>query len=279
MTLLACSAVRRRLQAFYDRELPVADLISVEAHLHDCPPCERDLRELQNVSRALRLAAAPPPSDDWTGVRSGVISRMRAEAHESFPARARRGFDNLHLVWIAAAATAATCVCAGTVLSMLHFASPERQDSLAGVIAVMAGPSGSELNLARLDGPVQAPGVPENRVLYATLENAATEGDLVLPLSAIVTREGRLSGLERLNREQDLRDVMDVVDALSRSRLEPAQFAGSPVGVNLVSMSLPADKQEDLMHSLPGHESWPRRGVRRLNLVWLVAHTTVRGKT
>ena len=279
MTLLACSAVRRRLQAFYDRELPVADLISVEAHLHDCPPCERDLRELQNVSRALRLAAAPPPSDDWTGVRSGVISRMRAEAHESFTARARRGFDNLHLVWIAAAATAATCFCAGTVLSMLHFASPERQDSLAAVIAVMAGPSGSELSLARLDVPVPAP-VPANRILYATLENATTdEADLVLPLSAIVTREGRRSDLDLLNRGQDLRDVMDVVDALSRSRLEPAQFGGSPAGVNLVSMSLPAHEQENLMQSLPGHESWPRRSVRRLNLVWLVAHTTVRGKT
>ena len=279
MTLLACSAVRRRLQAFYDRELPIADLISVEAHLHDCPPCERDLRELQNVSRALRLAAAPPPSDDWTGVRSGVISRMRAEAHESFTARARRGFDNLHLVWIAAAATAATCVCAGAVLSMLHFASPERQDSLAAVIAVMAGPSGSEFTLARLDVPVPAPVVPRDRILYATLENAVTEGDLVLPLSAIVTREGRMTDLDLLNRGQDLRDVMDVVDALSRSRLEPAQFGGSPAGVNLVSMSLPADEQDDLMHSLPGHASWPRGGVRRLNLVWLVAHTTVRGKT
>jgi putative zinc finger protein len=279
MTLLACAAVRRRLQAFYDRELPIADLISVEAHLHDCPPCERDLRELQNVTRALRLAAAPPPPDDWTGVRSGVISRMRAEAHESFAARARRGFDNLHLVWIAAAATAATCVCAGTVLSMLHFASPERQDSLAAVIAVMAAPSGSELNLARLDGRFEAPRVTENGVLYATLEGSTMEGDLVLPLSAIVTREGRLSGVERRDRGQDLRDVMDVVDALSRSRLEPAQFGGSSVAVNLVSMSLPAAEQEDLMHSLPGHESWPRRGLQRLNLVWLVAHTTVRGKT
>jgi hypothetical protein len=271
--------VRRRLQAFYDRELPVADLISVEAHLHECPPCERDLRELQKVSEALRLAAAPAPSDDWTGVRSGVISRMRAEAHESLAARVKRGFDNLHLVWIAVASTAATCVCAGSVLSMLHFASPERQDSLAAVIAVMAGPSGSEFNLARLDVPVPAPVVPRDRILYATLENAVTEGELVLPLSAIVTRDGRLSDPERLNRGQDLRDVMDVVDALSRSRLEPAQFGGSPLGVNLVSMSLPTAEQDDLMHSLPGHESWPRRSLRRLNLVWLVAHTTVRGKT
>jgi putative zinc finger protein len=245
MTLMTCAAVQRRLQAFHDRELQVTDLIAIEGHLHDCPPCARDLNELQSVGNALRLAAAPAPSDDWRGVRSGVISRMRAEAHESWTARVRRAFDDLHLVWIGLASTAATCLCAGAVLSMLHFASPERQDSLAAVIAVMAAPSGSDLNPARLDGRIQAPSVPENGIVYATLERSVMDGDLVVPLSAIVTREGRVSGLERLNKSQDGREVTTIVEALSRGRLEPAQFGGSPVAVNLV---------------------------------WLVAHTTVKGK-
>ena len=47
MTLLTCAAVRRRLAAFYDRELPVAELIAVEGHVKDCPPCARELRELR----------------------------------------------------------------------------------------------------------------------------------------------------------------------------------------------------------------------------------------
>jgi hypothetical protein len=246
MTLLTCAAVRRRLQAFYDRELAVGDLISIEGHLNDCPPCAGDLRELRDVGDALRLAAARAPSDDWTGLRSSVISRMRAEAHESWTARTGRAFDDLHLVWIGLASTVATIVCAGAVLSMLHFASPEREDSLAAVIAVMAAPSGSDLNPARLDGRIRVPSVPENGIVYATLESSAMEGELVLPLSAIVTREGRVSGLELLNKGQDLRKITDLVDALSRGRLEPAQFGGSPVAVNLV---------------------------------WLVAHTTVRPKT
>lgn len=245
MTLMTCAAVQRRLQAFHDRELQVADLIAIEGHLHDCPPCARDLNDLQSVGSALRLAAAPAPPDDWTGVRSGVISRMRAEAHESWTARVRRAFDDLHLVWIGLASTAATCLCAGAVLSMLHFASPDRQDSLAAVIAVMAAPSGSDLNPARLDGRIQAPSVPENGIVYATLERSLMDGDLVVPLSAIVTREGRLSGLELLNKRQDGREVTTIVEALSRGRLEPAQFGGSPVAVNLV---------------------------------WLIAHTTVKGK-
>jgi len=245
MTLMTCAAVQRRLQAFHDRELQVGDQIAVDSHLHDCPPCTRDLNQIQTVGHVLRLAAAPAPSDDWTGVRPGVISRMRAEAHESWTARVRRAFDDLHLVWIGLASTAATCLCAGAVLSMLHFASPERQDSLAAVIAVMAAPSGSDLNPARLDGRIQAPSVPENGLVYATLERSVMDGDLVVPLSAIVTREGRVSGLELLNKWQDGREVTTIVEALSRGRLEPAQFGGSPVAVNLV---------------------------------WLVAHTTVKGK-
>ena len=76
MTLLTCAAVRRRLPAFHDRELAVGELISIESHLHDCPPCARDLRALQNIGEALRAVAAPAPSDDWTGLRSSVISRM-----------------------------------------------------------------------------------------------------------------------------------------------------------------------------------------------------------
>jgi Putative zinc-finger len=270
MTLMTCAAVQRRLQAFYDRELQVGDLIAIEGHLHDCPPCTRDLNELQTVGHALKLAAAPAPSDDWTGVRSSVISRMRAEAHESWTAQVRRAFDDLHLVWIGLASTAATCLCAGAVLSMLHFAAPKREDSLAAVIAVMASPTASEWDLDQLDATVPRPGLTEDEVLSAS-------GNLVLPLSVIVTREGPRSNFE-LASGRDLRDVMDVVDALSRSRLEPAQFPGSSVAVNVVSMRVSANVQAELMHSLPGGGSWQRHGVQRLNLVWLVAHTTVRGK-
>ena len=252
MTLLTCAAVRRRLQAFYDRELPVRGLIAIESHLHDCPPCARDLTEIRDVGDALRLAAAPGPADDWTGLQPGVISRMRAEEHESWAARTARAFDDLHLVWIALASTAATFICAATVLSMLHYASPERGDSLAAMISVISAPSeatrgaGSDLNPARLDRFVRAPSVPEHGVVYATLQNTLVDDhDLMLAMSAVVTKEGRVSGLSLLNDEQDASDAMEIVNALSDSRLEPAQYGGSPVAVNLV---------------------------------WLVAHTTVKPK-
>ena len=96
-------------------------------------------RAADDRRRRCALAAAPAPSDDWTGLQSGVISRMRAEAHESWRARSRRLFDDMHLVWIGARLDGRDACCAAAiVLSMLHFASPERGDSLAAVIAVMA---------------------------------------------------------------------------------------------------------------------------------------------
>src|SRR5919201_4709679 len=162
MTVLTCGATRRRLAAYHDEELEVRDRIAIQNHLEHCPPCRGELRAIESVGDALRVAAAPGPADDWTGLQPGVISRMRAEAHESWTARVGRLFDDLHLVWIGLASTAATLVCGAIVLSMLHFASPERGDSLAAIIAVMAAPSGLDLNPASLDSRYQLPAVPSD---------------------------------------------------------------------------------------------------------------------
>ena len=226
-------------------ELPVGETIAIEHHVNECPACIRELRELRSLGDALRIAAAPGPPDDWKGLQPGVISRMRAEADESWSARAQRLFEDMHLVWIGLASTAATFLCGAVVLSMLHFAAPERNDSLAAVIAVMAAPLGSDLNPARLDGNIRVPSVPENGVMEATLARPVWRDDLVLPLSMVVTREGRVSDVSVLTKDHDTREVTSILDAISRARLEPAQFGGSPVAVSLV---------------------------------WLLAHTTVKGK-
>lgn len=243
MTLLmTCSSVRRRLHAFYDRELPVRDLIAIESHVGSCPPCTRELRDLAVIGDELRLAAAPGPADDWTGLRPGVISRMRAEQHESLPARAQRFIDDGHLVWIGLASAAATLVLAGSILSIVSSA-PGRTDSLAAVFAMHGAKAGSNLNPASLDGrgldlgptPVMVPTVPHYGVVYATLERATMSGeDIMIPLSAKVTTEGYVENIEMLNSEASPSQIHDIVDALSRGRIEPAQYGNSPVAVNLV---------------------------------------------
>ena len=257
MTIMTCAAVQRRLQAFHDGELPVGETIAVEHHIATCPPCARDLREVRSLGDALRLAAAPGPSDDWAGLQAGVISRMRAEAQESWSAKARRFVDDLHLVWIGFASAAATVVLAGTVLSVLQVGpQPVRADSLATMMA-LSGSGAAELSPTALEGrnplfggpmSVQAPSVPHNGVVFATLESAlAHEEDSLLPLSASVTREGRVSELRPLTGEE-MHDqaVSELIRRLSGGWLEPAQYGGDPVAVNYI---------------------------------WVVAHTTVKGKT
>ena len=246
MTLLTCSAVRRRLPLFHDEELPVAETIAVETHVKTCGPCAGELRDLRDLRDGLRLAAAPGPADDWTGLQPGVISRMKVEEHESWTACAGRLLDDLHLVWIGLAATAATFLCGAIVLGMLHIASPERDDSLAAVIAVMAAPYGTELNPVRgFGGYISVPTVPAKGAMADTLEGAIGDRDTVLALSALVTREGRVSDVAVLTHDSDPAELVKLLDSISRNRLEPARFGQSPVAVNLV---------------------------------WLLAHTTVRGK-
>src|SRR5262245_66320697 len=100
MTGLTCAAVRQRLAAFHDDELDVQERIAVQTHVNTCDGCQTELSGVRDVGRALRLAAAPAPADDWTGLQPGVISRMRAEASQSWPAKMGRMVDGLHLVWI-----------------------------------------------------------------------------------------------------------------------------------------------------------------------------------
>ena len=110
----------------------------------------------------------------------------------------------------------------------------------------MAAPSGSNLNPVRLGGIIQVPSVPENGVVYATLESSLVRGRN--HAAAVGGRDARRARVGPRAAEQRLTTAgtsCALVEGLSRGRLEPAQFGGSPVAVNLV---------------------------------WLVAHTTVKGK-
>ena len=241
MTLMTCSSVRRRLQSFHDGELPVREMIDVEGHVGTCPPCARDLRDIRSIGDMLRLGAAPAPSDDWAGLQPGVISRMRAEQQESWATRAQRFIDDVHLVWIGLASATATIVLAGSILSIVQTV-PERNDSLAAVFAMLGAPSGSNLNPASLDGrglnkgptPVLVPTVPQDGIVYATLENSTIPDGMMVPLNMRLTTEGLVQGLEVLDKRISPGQTQDLMDALSRGRFEPALHGGAPVAVNLV---------------------------------------------
>lgn len=236
MTTLTCPVVRQRLAEFHDGELPIQTRIWVQAHLNACDACSGELTGYFSVGAALRLAAAPSPADDWIGLQPGVISRMRAEANEAWPAKVSRLFDDMHLVWIGLASTAATILCGAVVLSLLHFASPEREDSLRSMIVAISAIPGSNLNPASMDGMmIQAPKVPmEDGIVAASLERSGTEGELMLAFAAVITREGRISGMEALGADRGRRQAKQLIRDISRGRLEPARYGTDPIAVNLV---------------------------------------------
>jgi len=236
MTPLSCSSVRRRLTAFHDRELPVPALIAIEAHLEGCPPCAREAERLEEIGEALRFGAGilqQGETEDLAGLEPGVISRMNAENAESWSARFGRTFEDMHLVWIGLSSAMATVICSALALACLHYAAPERDDSLAGIIAAMAS---SKANLVR-----QVPADTYDDVVANALVRTMSEDEVVSALAAVVTREGRLVDL-RATGDRDRQEILDLMNAASAARFDQTNGSQLPV-----------------------------------NMVWILAHTTVRG--
>jgi len=235
MTGLTCTAVRQRLAAFHDDQLDVRDRIAVQGHVNGCDTCQTELGEYQQISTALRLAAAPGPADDWTGLTPGVIGRMRAEANESWTARMGRMFDDMHLVWIALASTAATLLVGTIVLGLLRFASPERDDSLRALLAMVSAVPGSDLNPAGIDGlAVQAPSVPEDGLINASLERSGQGAEQMLAFAAVVTRDGNIAAMQPLGESRGSRQVAALITEISRGLLEPARYGTDRLAVSMV---------------------------------------------
>ncbi len=266
MKPLGCAAVRRKLHAFHDRELIVADQIAVSAHLDWCDSCSAALCELEEIGSALRTAAPGrlPASvlscDEAAALAGTVVNRVKVEREASFLARVQALFEDMHLVYVGLGATAASVVCLVVALGMMRFGATERPDSLAAMVNFLA-PPGSNANPVVIDAGIMMP-----RALDGAFSSVSTaqEGylgadqDAVYALSAVVTREGTVANLELLDGHgrtstDDGREaapngsatkaVEGLLDAVSRARFEPARREGLPVAVNMV---------------------------------WVVAHTTVR---
>ena len=158
MRTMTCTAARRRLQAFHDRELPTGDQIAIAGHLDVCRECAALLAEIDLVGGALR-AMAPGrrmlTRDEAVGFHASVVNRVKAEREASFVARVRGMFDDMHLVYAGLGATAATMACVVIMLGMMRFASSARPDSLAAMVACLATP-GSNANAVAIDAASHA---------------------------------------------------------------------------------------------------------------------------
>jgi hypothetical protein len=244
---LRCAVVRRRLGAYHDDELGLHERVAIASHLRGCLSCACEAAHLSALSAMLRemaLARAnTPPALEATGRM--IATRVQAERDTSLLARVGRLFDDMHFVWAGLSAAGATATCAALLFAIWFLSPPERADSLAGVLSALAAP-GSDRNPVTLDLRMNLPRVAEDAVVPAMLANEATEEDLVFALAAVVTREGRIARSELLLPNRGDREVaLRLMNAVREARFQPARLRGHPVAVNVV---------------------------------WLLTHTTVRGK-
>lgn len=254
MRMLSCAATRRRLDAFHDEELPISDQVSVDAHLDWCDDCASAFAELRFLRTALR-AATPGRTvlsrEEDARLLAAVVNRVKAERTVSFAAQVRDMFEDMHLVYAGIGAAAAAMVCVVIMLGMMRLAASDRLKSLAAMAGVPGSP-GLSLNRVPAAPRVAMPRPLEPRPLHQTFStSSAGEGDSVIMLAAVVTRERTITNLELLEPDggrsapgtDETKAFEDLLGAMSKARFERVwdntralgkKVNGRPVAVNMV---------------------------------------------
>ena len=235
-----CAEMRGRLEAFHDGELSIDERITIQQHLAECASCSHIAVELDGLGETLRtLAVAVDSETQPSNFAAHVIERLRVEESFSIRAQLVDWFQDMHLVWAGIGASVATLICIVGSASVLHAANQEHPNSMARAISVLASP-GSNDNPLRLNYEMD----PPRAVTDAAIE--MSEEDVEYAFSAVVSREGRVQGIEFINQPVDRRPgVNAMLNEAYRVQFAPAQARGDAVAVSMV---------------------------------WLVANTTVKGR-
>jgi hypothetical protein len=131
-------------------------------------------------------------------------------------------------------------ICVIGSASVLHAANQQQPGSFAKVISILASP-GSNENPIRLNYEMMAP-----RAVSSAPIEMTSEEESEYALSAVVSREGHVQGVEVINQSRSKdRSVNAMLNEAYRVRFAPAQARGDAVAVSMV---------------------------------WLVASTTVKGR-
>jgi len=248
MSQKRCAWVQRRLSAFHDGELPVNERVAVQSHLQDCAACAVEAQALDRLGEVLRTGAAArvaSPQADLAGLPANVVSRLGAERSESVGGRLGRLFEDWHVVWAALGATGATVACAAVIVGLFYFATHARSDSLAAVFLALSSP-GSNENPVSIDEKMLLPRTPADDAFWAKFGDAETEEDLVLLMDVLVSKEGQVTGVRLLTSDDETARAETVArreaikalsDAILNARLQPARaMTGVPLAVNVVWM-------------------------------------------
>ena len=249
ITPFACADVRERLEAFHDGELSIDERIEIQQHVNECAGCSsaaNDLAQLGDTLRGLAAVAGEDQPVEAFDIPGHVIERLKVEEAFSIRAQVREWFQDMHLVWAGLGASLATSICVIGSASVLHAANQDRPNSMARVISVLASP-GSNDNPLRLNYEMMAP----RPVSHAGIEMSEEEGEYTL--SAVVSREGRVQGVEMINQPADRAGINAMLNEAYRMKFEPAIARGDAVAVSilwLVTNTTVKGRRDDDMHAL-----------------------------
>lgn len=137
--LSTCASVKTHLHAFADGELRGDTLRAVSHHIDGCESCADRITEIKDLGGLLRRSAAVEvETPDLAGLADGVVSRIRAEEHESWRGLIGRATDDLHWVLVGVGSVAAAFVSALVVSFVVQSGVGQRGDSLAAMLNTLA---------------------------------------------------------------------------------------------------------------------------------------------
>lgn len=238
---LGCETAREMLQPFVDGELPMTDQVALESHLRWCGTCGARVEDLRIIGAALRVGSHEPgtatvESVALTAIQAEVLARVRAERDQSFGVRFRALFEDMRFMWPALGASAALGVCLLAVLGINSAARAIDPNSMADRLAMLADP-GSDRNPVPLDSWMLA----TRPLINAPDLGAIPDDEATFALAAVVTREGRVANYELLKSEivgtsGGSHELDELLELVTRSRFSPAQtrVGGGPMAVNVV---------------------------------------------
>ena len=244
--MVGCEVARPLLTEFVDGELPVPSQVVVESHVRVCRTCAAHLEDLQQIGSMLRgRAGLMEPRADLSAMLAQVSWRVQAEQAMSWPVRLRRMFDDRRVAWSLVGATCGLALCLLLTAGLVRGLEQQAADSLAAVMKVLASP-GSDQNPLQLDARMLPP-----RLAISDMSDDGPElsslpkDDVVYAVAGTVPRQGRLGGYAVLHDDrrraapEPRSDAFgltpaELVRAVSHLRFAPAQSGGEPVAVNMV---------------------------------------------
>ena len=209
----------RRFTTASCRSTSASRFSSTSANAAACSAAAGELAELGATLRDLAAVVAEEHQPvEALRISAHVIERLKVEEAFSIRAQVTEWFQDMHLVWAGLGASVATAICVVGSASVLHAANQERPNSMARVISVLASP-GSNDNPLRLNYEMMAP----RAVTDAAIEMSGEDAEYAL--SAVVSREGRVQGVEMINQPSDRAGVNAMLNEAYRVQFAPGHRA------------------------------------------------------